>query len=123
MKEGVLYLMFLLIIMTFAITEQGSNEKPYSDTSTRQSISVNNEIKCIIPQFYFSLKKITSIVLYSLIENPKNLEEKWCCRFQSTLFISKWNNLRTLDLKPLIAIPIKPKLYNSSKSKDEHHLS
>ncbi len=123
MKEGLFYFMFLLIIMTVAVTEQGSNERTYNNTSTCQSINVYKEIKCIIPQFNFSLKKIIPIVLNSLIENQKSLEEKWFCRFESILFISKWNKLSMLDLKPLIAMPIKPILYNSSKSKDEHHLS
>jgi hypothetical protein len=123
MKEGVLYFMFLIIIMTIAITEQGSNKKTYNDTSTCQSINVYKEVNCIIPQLKFSLKKTYPIVFYAQLLNQKNLVKNRSYRLKSTLFILKWNKLRMLDLKPVIIMPINQKYYNSSKNQDEHHLS
>lgn len=123
MKEGVFYILFLLFIMIFAVSEQGANKNTHNDISTCQSIDVSKDINCIIFQIKFSLKKTFPIV------NNFRLEDKNLCRKDDnhkvilTLKCLRLQHLTTIDLKPIILRPYRLRLYHSPKNQDEHHLT
>lgn len=123
MKERIFYILFIFFIVIFAISEQDTNNNTRDDISTFKLIDAAKEIKCIVPQFKFTLKKNLPTTIGPQLQNQNILGENCYSKVISTLSSLKLNQLKMFELKPVKLIPYKPRLYHSSKNQDEHHLS
>jgi hypothetical protein len=60
MREGLLYMLFAAFALLLISSNQIRNKQLRNDIPSCQSITVNTNSACILPEFSFSLKKVFS---------------------------------------------------------------
>lgn len=122
MKTGLVYI-FGLIFALIVISSKQKNETVYFGAQTFQSIGINNNSDCIIPEFNNFLKntlqKLSSyqFVSIELLTDNYQLNRDVVSTFQ-VLYQKK-----TFDIKHLNKRPFRLILYSSSDKTDSHILS
>jgi len=117
MRSGLFYILFVTFTLLFISSNQTRNKQLHNDIQSCQSIAVNTNIACILPEFCHSLKKVFSRSTYLKIIHKSLFEFAKRSRIDFSL-----NNLELFQKKAIAFIPLKQKillLFLCSKSDKE----
>jgi len=122
MRSGLFYILFVTFALLFISSNQTGNKQLRNDIQSYQSISVNTNRACILPEFSRSLKKVFSGSTFLKIIHKSLFEYAKRSRIDLSL-----NNLELFQKKTIAFIPLKQKilllfLCNNSDKEGDHNL-
>ena len=123
MKGRLFYILILFFVMIFAVSEKETESKNHNDISTCQSITLTQDINCVIPQFNFELKRNLPIFNNFQFFNPSTIKNGIDSKVESSIYLLKINKLK-IEISHLTRLkPYHLRIYHSPQSIDEHPLS
>ncbi len=123
MKGRLFYILILFFVMIFAVSEKETESKNHNDISTCQSITLTQDINCVIPQFNFELKRNLPIFNNFQFFNPSTIKNGIDSKVESSIYLLKINKLKIVISHLTRLKPYHLRIYHSPQSIDEHPLS
>ena len=121
MREGLLYMLFVIFVLLFVSSEQSDSKQLQNDIFSSQIITEIQADIYVIPEFKFSLKEVSSGVfrfMFQKINYSTGPGEKDFETGNVKVYQIKTIGIRHLKKKLLLK-----RMYNLPDSEDYHHLS
>ena len=123
MRAGLIYAFFVILTLLIVSSDRTEREQTKGDTLNGQSINVNNNYDCIIPEASFCLdRNFSELNLFRLI-HTKFFVNAYHRIFKISTTILKLYLAKDTGLKPIRQKPIRLKSHYTSKKKDSYHLA